>query len=151
MNSIVISGRLTRKPELKQTKTSKYICDFSLAVNRGTKDENGEWQTDFINCRAWNKTAENLCNYQDKGDLIIVEGSIRVESYQDKDGNNRYSTYVLANNIEFTSKKQVTEKQEAQAKVENTINNWGNPKDMEINPDEYFKTDDISPDELPFY
>ena len=150
MNSIVISGRLTRKPELKQTKTSKYVCDFSLAVNRGTKNENGDYEVDYINCRAWNKTAENLCNYQDKGSFIIVDGSIRAESYEDKDGNKQYKTYILVNNIEFTSKKQVTEKQEAQAKVENTINNWGNPKDMEINPDDYFKQD-VDTEELPFY
>lgn len=136
MNSIVISGRLTRRPELKQTKTNKYMSDFSIAVNRGTKNDDGEFETDFINCRCWNKTAENLCNYQDKGDLIIVEGSIRVENYTDKDGNNRYLTYVLANNIEYTSKKQITEKQEAQA--QNNV--WDSAKEIVIDPDE-----------LPFY
>lgn len=140
MNSIVISGRLTRKPELKQTKTNKYMSDFSIAVNRGTKNDDGEYEVDYINCRCWNKTAENLCNYQDKGDLIIVEGSIRVENYIDKDGNNRYLTYVLANNIEYTSKKQVSEKQEAQALAQNNINNWDSGKEIVIDPDE-----------LPFY
>lgn len=140
MNSIVISGRLTRRPELKQTKTNKYMSDFSIAVNRGTKNDDGEYEVDYINCRCWNKTAENLCNYQDKGSFIIVEGSIRVENYTDKDGNNRYLTYVLANNIEYTSKKQVSEKQEAQAMVQNTINNWESGKDVVIDPDE-----------LPFY
>jgi single-strand DNA-binding protein len=140
MNSIVISGRLTRRPELKQTKTNKYMSDFSIAVNRGTKNEDGDYEVDYINCRCWNKTAENLCNYQDKGDLIIVEGSIRVENYTDKDGNNKYATYVLANNIEYTSKKQVSEKQEAQALAQNSINNWDSGKEIVIDPDE-----------LPFY
>lgn len=140
MNSIVISGRLTRKPELKQTKTNKYMADFSIAVNRGTKNDDGEYEVDYINCRCWNKTAENLCNYQDKGSFIIVEGSIRVENYTDKDGNNRYTTYVLANNIEYTSKKQVSEKQEAQALAQNSINNWDSGKEIVIDPDE-----------LPFY
>ena len=140
MNSIVISGRLTRKLELKQTKTNKYMSDFSIAVNRGTKNDDGEYEVDYINCRCWNKTAENLCQYQDKGSYIIVEGSIRVENYTDKDGNNRYTTYVLANNIEYTSKKQVSEKQEAQALAQNSINNWDSGKEIVIDPDE-----------LPFY
>lgn len=150
MNQVVISGRLTKKPELKQTKTNKYMSDFSIAVNRGTKNDDGEYEVDYINCRCWNKTAENLCNYQDKGNLIIVEGSISVENYTDKDGNNRYITYVLANNIEYTIRKQVTEKEEAKAQVENTINNWESPKDIKIEPDDYFKSD-VSPEDLPFY
>lgn len=131
MNSISLSGRLTKKPELKQTSTSKYVSDFTLAVNRGIKNENGEYEVDFINCRCWNKTAENLCRYQDKGDYILVEGSIRYGTYTDKDGKERHTTYVLANSIEWTSKK--NEKQETQS-------NWDSAKDIEI-PQE----------DLPFY
>ena len=140
MNNITLYKKKKKKPELKQTKTNKYMSDFSIAVNRGIKNEDGEYEVDYINCRCWNKAAENLCNYQDKGNLIIVEGSLRVENYTDKDGNNRYLTYVLANNIEYTIRKQVTEKEEAQAQAENTINNWDSAKDM-----------DITPEDLPFY
>lgn len=131
MNVITISGRLTKKPELKQTKNGKNITDFSIAINRGVKDTDGEYITDYVNCRVWNKVAENLCNYQDKGDYIIVQGRLQNDSYTDKDGKNRYVTYVLAENIEFTPKKK--ENKEGKDKIES-------PKDIEI-PDE----------DLPFY
>ena len=99
-------GRLTSKPELRYTNSNIGYSRFTIAINR-PKQKDKEQETDFIDCVAWRGQAENLCNYQDKGNLIAVEGSLRKESYQDKDGNNRSFTSVLVDRIEFLeSKKQ---------------------------------------------
>ena len=105
MNTISLVGRITKKPELRYTNNNKPVCEFNLAVNRI-----GQEQADFITCQVWNAQAENLVKYQDKGSLIGVVGSLRVDQFQDKDGNNRYKTYVLVNNVEFLgTKKETTE------------------------------------------
>lgn len=99
MNQINLIGRITKKPELRYTKSEKAVCEFSLAVNRIGQDE-----ADFINCSVWGKQAENLCKYQDKGSLIALDGTLRVDTYE-VEGQKRYKTYVLANNIEYLSSK----------------------------------------------
>jgi single-strand DNA-binding protein len=110
MNSINLVGRITKDLELKFTSNNKPVCEFNLAVNRAFTNQNGEKEADFITCQVWNGQAENLTKYQGKGSLIGVNGSLRVDQYQDKDGNNRYRTFVLANNIEFLgTKKETTE------------------------------------------
>ena len=102
MNKCVLTGRLTKKPELREIKDKK-VCEFTLATNRPVIRD-GEKQADFINCIVWNNQAENLCKYQDKGSLIAVFGEIRTDSYE-VEGNKRYKTYVLVNNIEFLERK----------------------------------------------
>lgn len=104
MNRIDLIGRLTTKPELRYTNSNIAYSRFSLAVNR-PKQKDKEQETDFLDCVVWRGQAENLCNYQDKGSLIAVEGSLRKESYDDKDGNKRYNTYVLVDRIEFLGSK----------------------------------------------
>ena len=80
-------GRLTAKPELRYTASNLAVTRFSLAVNRNFTNEKGERQADFINIVVWNKQAENVCNFLDKGSLVTVEGRIQTGSYEDKDGN----------------------------------------------------------------
>lgn len=109
MNSINLIGRITKDLELRYTSNNKAVCDFSIAVNRAYTTENGEREADFINIQVWGKQAENLEKYQGKGSLIAVNGSLRVDAYQDKEGKNKYKTYVLANNIEYVSTKQSNE------------------------------------------
>jgi single-strand DNA-binding protein len=99
MNNINLIGRLTKHPELRTTESQKNVCDFTIAVNRIGTDK-----ADFINCVVWNAQAENLCKYQTKGNLIGVNGSLRIDTYE-VEGQNRYKTYVLANNIEYLSSK----------------------------------------------
>lgn len=129
MNNIILSGRLTKKPELKKTQSNKSVCEFSVAVNRGIKDEEDNYIVDFINCRVWNKLAENLCQYKDKGDYVIVQGKLYIDHYVDKDKNNRITTYVLVENIEFTPKQSTPQKQEK------AIDNWDAGKNVEIDDD----------------
>lgn len=107
MNRVILTGRIANDLVLKATSTGKSICDFRLATNRPvTRD--GERVADFINCRVWNKTAENLTMYQSKGNLIAVIGRLQVENYQDKEGNKRNNTYVLVEDLEYLEKKKET-------------------------------------------
>ena len=100
MNSINLTGRITRDLEIRYTNNNKAVCEFSLAVNRI-----GQEQADFINCVVWEKQAENLTKYQGKGSLIAVAGSLRTDQWEDEEGKKRYKTYVLANNIEYLGSK----------------------------------------------
>ncbi len=100
MNQIQLIGRLTRNPELRYTPNNKPVASFTIAVNRIGQDT-----ADFINCVVWNNQAKNLCKYQEKGSQIAIVGSLRVEKYQDNNGDNRYKTYVLANHIDYLDKK----------------------------------------------
>lgn len=107
INSVVLVGRLTRDPELRYTtNASNPVCNFSIAVDREFANKNGEREVDFINCVAWNCTAEFIPKYFEKGDLIGVKGSLTSRKYTDKDGNNRISYEVLAIGVSFISKKE---------------------------------------------
>ncbi len=106
MNKCILTGRLTKTPELKETKTGKNICKFTIATNEPTRRD-GETVTDFVECVVWDKQAENLCKYQTKGNLIAVFGELRVDNYE-VEGKKVKRTYVLANNIEFLEKKEQT-------------------------------------------
>ena len=98
MNKVMLVGRLTKMPELKEVKDKK-VCEFTIATNR----TNGK-DADFINCVVWNNQAENLCKYQVKGNIIGVIGELRIENYE-IEGNKRYKTYVLVSSIEFLESK----------------------------------------------
>jgi single-strand DNA-binding protein len=104
MNKAILTGRIANDLELKQTTTGKSICEFRLATNRPT-NRDGERVADFINCRVWNKQAENLVKYQTKGNLIAVIGRMQVDAYQDKDGKNKFYTYLLVEELEYLEKK----------------------------------------------
>lgn len=99
MNKSIIIGRLTKDPELNSTSNGTSVCKFTIAVS-GYND-----RTDFIDCEAWKNLADNLTKYQKKGNQIAVSGSIRVDNYEDKDGNKRKSTKIIANDIMFLDKK----------------------------------------------
>ena len=98
MNVVCISGRLTKKPELRSTASGVMVCDFNLAVSREKKDD-----VDFIECVCFNKTAENLVKYQDKGDMVEVKGRIHIDRYTNKDGKNATRTLIYADMINYIS------------------------------------------------
>lgn len=97
MNKVIIIGRLCRETELRTLPTGSITTDFTIAVDRRKKDAGA----DFINCVAWGKTAETLNKYVHKGDKIAVFGRLQVREYVAKDGNKRYVTEVVAEDIEF--------------------------------------------------
>lgn len=98
-NRVILVGRISTDLELRTTSNSKSYCRFNLAVNRMNEG------TDFIPITVWGKSAENLVSYQNKGSLILVDGSISMSSYTDKDGNNRTSFEVMTSNVQFLSNK----------------------------------------------
>lgn len=108
INRVVLVGRLTKDPELRYTPNGIASCRFTLAVNRTFKSE-GEQQADFIQCVAWRKQAENLANFQRKGNLIGVEGRIQTGSYEVQDGKRVYTTDVVADSIQFLEHKNGSE------------------------------------------
>ena len=99
LNKVLLIGRITSSPELKYTENNKAYTKVCLAINRYTDG------TDFINVKIWNKQAENVCNYLDKGSLILVEGTMMVNQYEDKDGNKKTSTEIIAQNVKFLDRK----------------------------------------------
>jgi len=99
VNNIVLVGRLTRDPEMRYTPSGSSVARFTLAVDRNLKGPNGERQTDFIRCNAWNKRAEFVTNYVHKGRLVAVEGSLHINSVAQPDGSRKDYTEVTCNNI----------------------------------------------------
>ena len=111
LNISILQGRLTDTPELKTTTTGKSVTSFSIAVERDFST-NGERETDFINIVAWNNTAEFISKYFNKGKQILVKGSLQVRKYQTQNGENRYSTEVLAEKVYFAGDKGNTQQGE---------------------------------------
>ncbi len=101
INTVALTGRLTADPELKHTSNGIAVVSFCVAVNRRFKDQ----QADFINCVAWRQTAEFICKYFVKGQMIGLEGSIQTRNYTDQDGNKRNATEVLVENASFCESK----------------------------------------------
>lgn len=101
MNKVILVGNLTRDPELTQTPNGVSVCKFSIAVNRSFANANGEREADFLNIVTWRGLADNCAKFLTKGRKIAVSGSIQTRSYDDKDGNKRYATDIVADDVEF--------------------------------------------------
>ena len=110
LNHIVIMGRLTRDPELRRTASGVAVASFTLAVDRDySGKDGGEKETDFIDCVAWRQTGEFVSKYFTKGRMAVASGRLQVRKWKNKDGENRYSTEVLADHVYFgDSKKEET-------------------------------------------
>lgn len=108
MNKVNLLGRLTADPELKTTPTGVSVCTFTLAVNRRFKNNEGDYDADFINCVAWRNTAEFICKHFNKGKMIAIAGAIQTRTYE-KDGQKRYITEVLADEAYFAGDGKKTE------------------------------------------
>lgn len=106
LNKIIIMGRLTRDPEMRHTQTGTAVTSFTMAVDRDFKPQIGEKETDFIDVVVWGNTAEFAANYFTKGRMAIVEGRLQVRGWQDKDGNKRKTTEVVADRMYFGDSKQ---------------------------------------------
>lgn len=152
MNKVIISGRLTRDPEIRYSQAIEplAITRFSVAVNRRFKKE-GEPDADFLNCVAFGKTGEFISKYFTKGKMIGVTGSIRTGSWVDQTGQKRYSTEIFVEEAEFL---------ESKAASEQNANNYQAPKDPQdaqsfeqASPesnDFYSIESDVNDDDLPF-
>lgn len=113
LNRVILIGRLTSNPEIKYTGSNKPYTRICVAVNRFSEG------TDFINVTVWNKQAENVCEYLGKGSLVMIEGSLSVNNYEDSEGNRRTSTEVMAQNVQFLDRKNNnTESEEEQVSLD---------------------------------
>ena len=111
LNKIVLMGRLTRDPEMRRTGSGKPVTSFTLAVDRDFTPKGQEKETDFIECVAWNATAEFVSRYFQKGRMAVVSGRLQIRDWTDKEGNKRRTAEVVADDVYFgDSKKDVPNK-----------------------------------------
>jgi len=117
LNTIVIMGRLTHAPELKTTQSGVSVCSINLAVDRNFTRQGEEKQTDFFDVVCWRSTAEFVSRYMTKGQLVAVQGSMQSRKWQDRDGNNRVSWELQADNVYFAEPKREAQEQSAERVV----------------------------------
>ena len=160
INTVVLVGRLTRAVDLRYTSNGTAYASFTVAVERNFKNQNGEKETDFINCVMWRKPAENLANYTKKGSLIGVEGRIQTRNYENQQGQKVYVTEVLAENFSLLEPRNATSRLEGDRdgfesgrvntfngnKNANTSGNFANNDPFTANGNVV----DVSDEDLPF-
>ena len=112
INNVTVVGRLTKAVDLRYTSNGTAYASFTLATDRDFKNQNGERETDFINCVMWRKPAENLANYTKKGSLIGIEGRIQTRNYENQQGQKVYVTEVLAENFSLLEPRNATSRLE---------------------------------------
>lgn len=101
LNSVIIMGRLTSTPELKTTSSGLSVTSFTVAVDRRFQKQGEDKQADFLNVVAWRQTADFVCKYFSKGSMIAVQGELQTRNYEDKNGNKRTATEIVADNVSF--------------------------------------------------
>lgn len=107
-NKVILIGRLTASPELKQTNSGSSVTNFKIAVDR-KYNKGEEKQTDFFTIVAWRQTAEFICKHFDKGSAILIDGELQTRSWTDQQGNKRYETEVVAHEVSFCEAKKNSE------------------------------------------
>ena len=137
-NLVVIGGRLTAAPELKQTNGGMAVCSFGIAVNRRAK--NGEAAADFFTVTAWDKAADLVCKYFTKGSSILVRGRLQNRSWTDQNGQKRFATDIIADEINFVDSRTESEAHRADAAPQIPEAYTAQPSFEEVKPD----------DDLPF-
>lgn len=113
INSVVLVGRLANDPEMRYTHTGTPVANFRLAVDRGRKSDGGEDQTDWLNIVAFQKTAELVAQFLDKGALVGIEGRIQSRSWEGNDGKRNYAVEIVANNVRFLESRAEAERRRA--------------------------------------
>ena len=118
MNKLILTGRLTKDPEVKAIGDNNMVAKFTIAVNRNYKDKDGNRPADFIPCEAFGKTAEFVSNYITKGRLVEVEGEMRVDQYQNEAGENRSFTKCHVNTLNALDSAKSADSAETKGEVE---------------------------------
>ncbi|MDF9824781.1 single-strand DNA-binding protein [Breznakia sp. PF5-3] len=150
INRVVLVGRITKDIELRKTQSGTSVVSFTMAVNRRFKQE-GQPEADFIRCIAWNKTAELMNQYLNKGALIGIEGRIQTGSYQDKDGKTVYTTDVVVDNVQFLEPKNASSNNSTQTYVPQDPSGFTQQDQSSSVADDFANdTLDIASDDLPF-
>ena len=112
INRAILTGRLTKDPEMRQSQSGVSVATFNLAVNRAFADKNGERGADFINCVTFKKQAENVSQFLNKGSLVGVDGRIQTRSYENKEGRTIYVTEIVCDSVQFLETKNQNDSQQ---------------------------------------
>lgn len=115
INNVVLIGRLTRDVDLRYTHQNQAVGQFTLAVNRNFKNQNGEYDADFINCVIWGKLAENFANWTKKGNLVGITGRVQTRNYENQQGQRMYVTEVVAESFQLLEKRDNSANQNSMA------------------------------------
>ena len=157
INRAVLTGRLTRDPELRTTQSGLSVAAFNLAVDRQYSNSQGKRDADFVSCVIWRKAAENFCNFTSKGSLVGIDGRIQTRNYQDNDGKKVYVTEIVVDNFALLESKKDRQNNNAGNNTSNSGNyskNNSNGTNYDNNSQDPFNgsgyTIDISDDDLPF-
>lgn len=157
INRIVLTGRLTKDPDLRYTPNGVPVATATIAVNRSFNNANGEREADFINIVAWRTQAENMANYVKKGHLVGIDGRLQTRNYENQEGKRVYVTEVLAESVQFMEpKKDGGGNSGSGGNPYNQNNNKGSGNQgtyTKIDDDPFSnngQTIDISDDDLPF-
>ncbi len=145
MNHVQLIGRLTKDPELRYTSQGVGVATFTLAVQRNYSDNNGERQTDFIQCISWRKLAETIANHLVKGSLIACEGRIQTRNYENQQGQRVYVTEVVVNEVQFLETKEQMQYRKA-TKQQSFLDN----QNFEETVPSYMTDENYTMDDLPF-
>lgn len=139
VNNVVLIGRLTKDVELKSTTNGMSVCSFMLAVNRNFKNNNGEYEADFINCVAFKGTADFMNQYLNKGNQISVTGRIQTRNYDNDQGQKVYITEIIANEVRSLEP------------IKKSNSTYDNPPFNNVSPQQFMgQESSITDDDLPF-
>lgn len=128
INRAVLTGRLTRDPELRYTTSGTAVVSFTLAVDRQFRNQNGDRDADFINCVIWRKSAENFSNFTHKGSLVGIEGRIQTRNYENQQGNRVYVTEVVVDNFALLEPRQNGSSQQQYGNNQQPFGGQGQPQ-----------------------
>ncbi|WP_308903110.1 single-stranded DNA-binding protein [Latilactobacillus curvatus] len=145
INRVILTGRLTKDPELKYTSSGTAVGTFGLAVNRQFPNANGDREADFINCVIWRKSAENFANFTHKGSLVGIDGRLQTRNYENKQGQRIYVTEVVVDNFSLLEKRASDNSNTNQ--TQSGSNKTNKPADSVANNGQAI---DIADDDLPF-
>ncbi|MDE1548321.1 single-stranded DNA-binding protein [Jeotgalibaca caeni] len=126
INNVVLTGRLTKDVDLRYTSNGTAIGSFSIAVDRQFKNQQGERETDFVNCVIWRKAAENFANFTRKGSLVGIQGRIQTRNYENQQGQRVYVTEIVVENFTLLESRSVTEQRPRENNSSSTSNDRGN-------------------------
>ena len=154
MNNVTLIGRPSKDPDFRYTASVTAVGTFTLAVNRNYTNQNGDRETDFINCVIWRKPAETLANYVRKGTLIGISGRLQTRNYENQQGQRVYVTEVIVENFYLLESRSQAEAREQKQKTtqNSTTNNQFSSTASNVDNNDPFNGNpiDISDDDLPF-
>lgn len=140
INNVVLVGRMTKDVELRYTPSNQAVATFTLAVNRNFKNQNGDYEADFINCVMWRQQAENIANWTQKGMLVGITGRIQTRNYENQQGQRVYVTEVAAETFQVMESRKDQQGGQSQGGYQSGGQSaFGDSQPM-----------DISEDDLPF-